>query len=82
MIVWVHWSSIQDDDPLWDATRCVYAYLGPEKESLYIGKADGRTVRERWTRSAKSEFWASCRAETSRASSRSWKAPTRRAARA
>ena len=32
-----------------DSKECLYAYLHTEtKEILYIGKADGKTVRERW----------------------------------
>ena len=45
--------------PLWSQTRVLYAYLASvNHEILYIGKADGTTVRQRWTRSAKEGFWA------------------------
>ena len=59
MIPTIHWSTIQDDsDPLWDLSRGLYAYLAPDgKEILYIGKVDGTTIRERWNRPAKENFW-------------------------
>lgn len=43
-------------DPCWSYTRALYAYLAPRThEVLYIGKADGCSVRERWRE--KSAFW-------------------------
>ncbi len=59
MDIEVCWAAIDgDDDATWDQTRVLYAYLAPgDQEILYIGKADGTTVRERWNWSAKKEFW-------------------------
>jgi hypothetical protein len=60
MLVTVHWSAVRPSlkDQQWGKTRCLYAYVAPDKrELLYIGKADGKTVRDRWLRSAKEEFW-------------------------
>lgn len=60
MLVTVHWSPVSPSlaDPQWKKTRCLYAYLAPDKrEILYIGKADGKTLRQRWTRCAKEGFW-------------------------
>jgi hypothetical protein len=51
------WQLVADDrDPCWAYTRAVYAYLTPRgAEVLYIGKADGCSVRDRWR--GKTEFW-------------------------
>jgi hypothetical protein len=59
MTVGVKWRYIRvDDDPAWDWSRVLYSYLDPAgKEILYIGKAVGTTVRGRWNRSAKENFW-------------------------
>lgn len=59
MLATVHWGRIKrDSDPLWDLARGLYAYIAPNgSEILYIGKVDGTTVRNRWTRSAKESFW-------------------------
>ncbi len=55
----VIWRFLRERDEGWSAIRCLYAYLAPRtKEILYIGKAWGVSVRERWSRSAKAEFWA------------------------
>jgi hypothetical protein len=44
-------------DDRWLYSRTVYAYLAPRvNEVLYIGKADGCTVRERWVQ--KRQFWS------------------------
>lgn len=52
------WRSVsEEDDPGWSYNRTLYAYLAPRaSEILYIGKADGCTVRERWRE--KRQFWA------------------------
>lgn len=59
ILVRVHWDLIESDvDERWDWTRVLYAYtVPPRDEIVYIGKADGRTVRERWNRSSKEDFW-------------------------
>ena len=44
--------------PLWFADCGLYAYIGPKNEVLYIGKVDGTTVRQRWSRSGKEAFWS------------------------
>lgn len=45
-----------DDDPRWRYSRALYAYLSPRSlEILYIGKADGCSVRGRWRQ--KQIFW-------------------------
>jgi hypothetical protein len=44
-------------DPHWFYTCAIYAYLAPRgREVLYIGKADGCTVRRRWLE--KDSFWS------------------------
>lgn len=54
----VIWRALATDDCGWDAMRCLYAYVAPNKhEILYIGKAWGVTVRGRWIRAAKEHFW-------------------------
>ncbi|MBZ5553345.1 MAG: hypothetical protein LAO21_11540 [Acidobacteriia bacterium] len=57
MRVTVHWKSLKEGDDGWGQIRCLYAVLGRGKEILYIGKCWGKTVRERWTRSGKPDFW-------------------------
>lgn len=65
MDIEVRWTTIDgEDDPAWGKTRVLYAYLAPsDREILYIGKADGTTVRGRWNRSAKEEFWTALERE-------------------
>ncbi len=54
----VHWSPLSPMDGRWSDRRCLYAYLAPKApEILYIGKSWGVTVRGRWERSAKEQFW-------------------------
>lgn len=56
--VTVRWQSLSEQHPGWDALGCLYAYLTPDmREILYIGKAWGVTVRRRWNRTAKENFW-------------------------
>jgi hypothetical protein len=45
----VEWTRLEeDDDSLWHASQCLYAYAEPDTgELLYIGKADYQTVRQR-----------------------------------
>jgi hypothetical protein len=52
------WQRIETEtDPRWLYTCAIYAYLAPrEREVLYIGKADGCTVRRRWLE--KDSFWS------------------------
>lgn len=55
---YVHWRFLKPDDAGWSQIRCLYAYLAPRtREVLYIGKAWGVTVRARWNRSGKYDFW-------------------------
>lgn len=55
----IRWRELgEDDDPGWDQTQCLYAYVEPDTdEILYIGKAWGVSVRGRWVYSAKPMFW-------------------------
>ena len=58
MDAFVRWHNLSSDDEAWRQRRCLYAYLAPRtSEVLYIGKAWGVSVRGRWNRAAKSEFW-------------------------
>lgn len=50
-------------EPAWQLCRLLYAYLVPPEEIVYIGKADYRSVHERWQRSAKPRFWAALERE-------------------
>jgi hypothetical protein len=57
-MVAVTWYRIASpDEPTWGLRRVLYAYLVAPSEIVYIGKADYRSVRERWRRSAKPDFW-------------------------
>jgi hypothetical protein len=43
---------------LWRFTRVLYSYASEDRgEILYIGKADGASVRQRFTASDKKAFW-------------------------
>jgi len=53
----IQWCDLEDEDDGWQQTRCLYAYWASDGELLYVGKAWGKTVRERWQRSAKPHFW-------------------------
>jgi len=58
MEIKVEWEILEDTDSSWESCRCLYAYLAPKgKEILYIGKAWGTSVRNRWSRNGKEEFW-------------------------
>ena len=50
MKVEIEWTLMDnEDDELWDNNECLYAYVHPEDaEILYVGKADGTTVKERF----------------------------------
>ena len=48
MKIEVEWEKIEAEED-GDNSECLYAYLHTEtREILYIGKADGSTIRERW----------------------------------
>lgn len=54
----IKWSFLLEEDERWNTLRCLYAYVLPDsKETLYIGKSWGVTVKGRWNRSAKENFW-------------------------
>lgn len=56
--VFVDWNNIgPDEDEGWEQKRCLYAYMADNGELLYIGKSWGKTVRQRWGRCAKEDFW-------------------------
>lgn len=59
MLAGVCWSRVlEKSDELWERSGVLYAYVARDnREILYIGKSDGTTVRQRWTRSAKEGFW-------------------------
>lgn len=59
MQVEIAWSLVADDKhDAWRSNRALYAYLHPrQREILYIGKADGTTVRARFTAPDKMRFW-------------------------
>lgn len=51
-----HFVENRDDDPRWRYTRGLYAYLSPRgREVLYVGKANGCSVKRRWLE--KDAFW-------------------------
>ncbi len=48
MLVEVLWSELEDGDPLWSSSFCLYAYLHAQRDwLLYVGKADYSSVRQR-----------------------------------
>jgi len=53
-VVNVEWVEIEDH--LWNCYKCLYAYYASH-EILYIGKAYDCSIRERWRRSGKRNFW-------------------------
>jgi hypothetical protein len=54
----VEWRILKADDEGWSSSRCLYAYITTnKKEILYIGKAWGVTVKGRWNRASKENFW-------------------------
>ena len=58
MTIEVEWKALKEEDPRWNYSRCLYAYLAPNgNEILYIGKAWGTSVRNRRSWSSKKEFW-------------------------
>ena len=59
MVVRVEWRRISpESEGLFGAARVLYTYVvPPHSEIVYIGRADGKTVGERWGRSAKEKFW-------------------------
>lgn len=57
MNVVIEWQRIDaDNQHLWNLYRCLYCYVADDN-ILYIGKAEGKSIRQRWTRSAKTAFW-------------------------
>lgn len=59
MQVDVSWALVADDNhDAWGWNCALYAYLHPkQREILYLGKADGTTVRARFTAPDKMRFW-------------------------
>lgn len=54
----IQWRLLQPNDEGWSSLRCLYAYITTsKKEILYIGKAWSVTVRDRWNRASKDNFW-------------------------
>ena len=54
----VKWQPISNNNEYWNSSRCLYAYLHPKTyKILYIGKADGTTVKERWNAEDKDKLW-------------------------
>lgn len=56
-MVEIRWDYLKDDDSRWQSNRCLYAYIGPSEEILYIGKSWGTTVRSRWLAMDKQKLW-------------------------
>ncbi|MFT3685463.1 MAG: hypothetical protein QM783_11130 [Phycisphaerales bacterium] len=53
-------------DDLWDSTRALYAFFHPRnKEALYVGKAWGATVYQRFTASDKNRVFDAIRSKHS-----------------
>jgi hypothetical protein len=58
-MVEVVWAELDEEDEGWDEVRCLYAYIDPESNDvLYIGKAWGKTVRERFDAPDKDQVFA------------------------
>lgn len=58
MLATVHWTNIPEAHPLWQLNRGLYSYWSPSATDLfYLGKVDGKTVRQRWNASDKRGFW-------------------------
>lgn len=58
MKVTVNWLLVDDDHEAWGWSCALYAYLHPtDREVLYLGKADGTTVRGRWSAPDKDVLW-------------------------
>jgi hypothetical protein len=54
----VRWTRVVDDESLWAATRVLYAWCDPgTSRVLYLGKADFRTVRQRFACHSKDGVW-------------------------
>lgn len=55
----ISWNGVNPEDPSLRHCRGVlYAYIAPDlREILYIGKAYGCSVYERWCRTGKESFW-------------------------
>lgn len=49
LIVEIDWRALGPRSAAWQWSRCLYAYVHPAgTEILYLGKADGTTVRQRF----------------------------------
>lgn len=60
----VHWSQLGVNPELWKLRRGLYAYFDVDtSEVLYIGKVYGTSVRQRWCRSGKCDFWDALESE-------------------
>jgi hypothetical protein len=58
MRVDLHWQYLTDDGEAWDWTCGLYAYQHARaRELLYIGKADGTSIRGRWRAADKDRLW-------------------------
>jgi len=58
MLVNVYWQHIDDVPQAWGWNCALHAYQHPSTdEILYVGKADGTTVRARWNAADKEGFW-------------------------
>jgi len=58
-VIEIDWKDADKDESLWDAQGVLYAYLHPRPTTkiLYIGKADGKTVGERFNADDKHPLW-------------------------
>ena len=59
MRIEVDWFPVSEHGPEWEHTRLLYAIAEPDSSQIvYIGKADGSTLRQRWKRvGSKEELW-------------------------
>lgn len=54
----IEWTRLGPRSEGWRTTRCLYAYCNPANDQiLYIGKADGPTVRQRFTATDKESLF-------------------------
>ena len=65
MNIWVHWAELQRErNRLWSANYCLYSYLHPERDwLLYLGKAGGATVKQRFSGDHKRRLFRDIRKE-------------------
>lgn len=58
MVVEIHWNELDHPSEGWRRTGCLYAYTDPDTDRiLYIGKADGTTIRQRFTAADKDDLF-------------------------